>query len=141
MEIALLILLIIIAFATYFKKSFEGDTVDYAKKILELEKSIASKEEIIKQIQKSEELLNAKMTSFEQLKTEKTQIEERLKLVDLEKNNLRNENTKLKKEEENRNETLRKSIESTNTLQDSLKTEIARVNDERLKKELERLEI
>jgi len=140
MEIGLLGLLIIIALATYFKKSFESDTVDYGKKISELEKSVASKEEIINQIQKSEGLLNAKMTSFEQLKTEKTQIEERLKLVELEKNNLRNENTKLKKEEENRNETLRKSIESTNTLQDSLRTEIARVNDERVKKEQERLE-
>ena len=140
MEIGLLGLLIIIALATYFKKSFESDTEDYDKKILELEKSVASKGEIINQIQKSEGLLNAKMTSFEQLKTEKTQIEERLKLVDSEKNNLRNENTKLKKEEENRNETLRKSIESTNTLQDSLKTEIARVNDERVKKEQERLE-
>jgi hypothetical protein len=140
MEIGLLGLLIIIALATYFKKSFESDTEDYDKKILELEKSVASKEEIINQIQKSEGLLNAKMTSFEQLKTEKTQIEERLKLVESEKNNLRNENTKLKKEEENRNETLRKSIESTNTLQDSLKTEISRVNDERVKKEQERLE-
>ena len=103
MEIGLLGLLIIIALATYFKKSFESDTVDYGKKISELEKSVASKEEIINQIQKSEGLLNAKMTSFEQLKTEKTQIEERLKLVELDKNNLRNENTKLKKEEENRN--------------------------------------
>jgi len=140
MEIGLLGLLIVIALATYFKKSFESDTVDYGKKISDLEKSVASKEEIINQIQKSEGLLNAKMTSFEQLKTEKTQIEERLKLVELEKNNLRNENTKLKKEEENRNETLRKSIESTNTLQDSLRTEIARVNDERVKKEQERLE-
>ena len=140
MEIGLLGLLIIIALATYFKKSFKSNTEDYDKKILELEKSVASKEEIIIQTQKSEGLLNAKMTSFEQLKTEKTQIEERLKLVEVEKNNLRNENTKLKKEEENRNETLRKSIESTNTLQDSLKSEIARVNDERVKKEQERLE-
>ena len=140
MEIGLLGLLIIIALATYFKKSFKSNTEDYDKKILELEKSVASKEEIINQTQKSEGLLNAKMTSFEQLKTEKTQIEERLKLVEVEKNNLRNENTKLKKEEENRNETLRKSIESTNTLQDSLKSEIARVNDERVKKEQERLE-
>jgi hypothetical protein len=140
MEIGLLGLLIIIALATYFKKTSESDTVDYAKKITELEKSVASKEEIINQIQKSEGLLNAKMTSFEQLKTEKIQIEERLKLVELEKNNLRNENTKLKKEEENRNDNLRKSIESTNTLQDSLRTEIGRVNDERVKKEQERLE-
>ena len=35
---------------------------------------------------------------------------------------------------------MRKSIESTNTLQDSLRIEIARVNDERVKKEQERLE-
>ena len=70
MEIGLLGLLIIIALATYFKKSFESDTVDYGKKISELEKSVASKEEIINQIQKSEGLLNAKMTSFEQLKTD-----------------------------------------------------------------------
>ena len=140
MEIGLLGLLIIIALATYFKKSFERDTVDYGKKISELEKSVASKEEIINQIQKSEGLLNAKMTSFEQLKTEKTQIEERLKLVELEKNNLRNENTKLKKEEENRNETLRKSVESTNTLQESLTKEKERLNDERVKETEVRLE-
>ena len=140
MEIGLLGLLIVIALATYFKKSFESDTVDYGKKISELEKSVASKEEIINQIQKSEGLLNAKMTSFEQLKTEKTQIEERLKLVELEKNNLRNENTKLKKEEENRNETLRKSVESTNTLQESLTKEKERLNDERVKETEVRLE-
>ena len=53
MEIGLLGLLIIIALATYFKKSFESDTIDYGKKITELEKSVASKEEIINQIQKS----------------------------------------------------------------------------------------
>ena len=140
MEIGLLGLLIVIALATYFKKSFESDIVDYGKKISELEKSVASKEEIINQIQKSEGLLNAKMTSFEQLKTEKTQIEERLKLVELEKNNLRNENTKLKKEEENRNETLRKSVESTNTLQESLTKEKERLNDERVKETEVRLE-
>ena len=66
MEIGLLVLLIIIALATYFKKSLKSDDIDYSKKILELEKSVASKEEIINQIQKSKEILNAKMTSFEQ---------------------------------------------------------------------------
>ena len=46
----------------------------------------------------------------------------------------------LTKEEENRNETLRKSIASTNILQENLRNEIARVNDERVKKEQEKLE-
>ena len=58
-----------------------------------------------------------------------------------ERNNLKKAKLQtLKKEEENRNETLRKSIESTNTLQDSLKTEIARVNDERVKETEEKFE-
>ena len=84
--------------------------------------------------------MNAKLSSFDQTKTEKTQIAERLKLIEGERNNLKNENTKLNKEEENRNETLRKSVESTNTLQDSLKTEIARVNDERVKETEQKFE-
>lgn len=54
MELGLLALLIVIALATYFKKSIKSDDIDYSKKILELEKSVASKVEIINQIQKSE---------------------------------------------------------------------------------------
>ena len=51
---------------------------------------------------------------------------------------MKNEVNKLINNEENRNETLRKSIAaSTNTLQQNLQTEIARVNDERVKKEKE----
>ena len=48
------------------------------------------------------------MISFEQLKTEKTQISERLNLIEQERNNLKNEINKLISNEENRNETLRK---------------------------------
>lgn len=79
------------------------------------------------------------MESFEQLKTEKTQFEERLKSVEHERNQLRNENTSLKKEEDTRNETLRKSIESTNTLQESLTKEKERLNDERVRETEDRL--
>ena len=49
----------------------------------------------------------------------------------------KNEVNKLLSNEESRNETLRKSIASTNTLQQNLQTEIARVNDERVEKEKE----
>jgi hypothetical protein len=132
MELGLLALLIIIALATYFKKSIKSDDIDYSKKILELEKSVASKVEIINQIQKSEGILNAKMTSFEQLKTEKTQAEVRLQATEQEYNALKTKLTTLESKEENRIESLRKSLDKSNALQESLEKEKERLNDERV---------
>ncbi len=109
-------------------------------KIIELEKNITSKEKTIQYLQSEINISEAKMERFEQLKTEKTQFEERLKSVEDERNKLRNENTSLKKEEVTRNETLRKSIESTNVLQESLTKEKERLNDERVRETEERLE-
>ena len=132
MELGLLALLIVIALATYFKKSIKSDDIDYSKKILELEKSVASKVEIINQIQKSEGILNAKMTSFEQLKTEKTQAEVRLQATEHEYNALKTKLTTLESKEENRIESLRKSLDKSNALQESLEKEKERLNDERV---------
>ena len=144
MEIALLGLLILIGLATFFKKNNisgeNGNSEELTKRISELEKSLSAKEENIKYLQNSTEVLKAKLDSFEKVKTEKTQIEERLKLVEQERNNLKNKNTSLLKEEEGRNETLRKSVESTNTLQQSLKNEKERLNDERVREAEDRLE-
>lgn len=144
METALLVLLILIGLATFFKKNnISGEnrnSEELTKKISELEKSLSAKEENIKSLQNSTEVLKAKLDSFEKVKTEKTQIEERLKLVEQERNNLKNKNTSLLKEEEGRNETLRRSVESTNTLQQSLKDEKERLNDERVREVEERLE-
>ena len=138
----LLGLLIVIALATYFKKTEKTeDTSEKDKlKILDLEKNISSKEEAIQHLQSEKNVLEAKMDSFEKLKTEKTQFEERLKLVENERNQLKNENTSLKKEEDNRNETCRKTIESTNTLQKSLTKEKERLNDERVQETKSQLE-
>ena len=144
METALLVLLILIGLATFFKKNNisgeNGNSEELTKKNKELEKSLSAKEENIKSLQNSTEVLKAKLDSFEKVKTEKTQIEERLKLVEQERNNLKNKNTALLKEEEGRNETLRKSVESTNTLQQSLKDEKERLNDERVRETEDRLE-
>ena len=139
--IGLLGILIVIALATYFKKiEKKEDTSEEDKlKIFELEKNITSKEKTIQYLQSEINVSEAKMESFEHLKTEKTQFEERLKSVENERNQLRNENTSLKKEEDTRNETLRKSIESTNTLQESLTKEKERLNDERVRETEERL--
>jgi len=94
----------------------------------------------VKQQQQNIDITNAKTTSFEQVKTENTTLKEKLSNIEQERNNLKNENIFLKKEEENRNETLRKSIESTNTLQESLTKEKERLNDERVKEIEDKLE-
>lgn len=139
--VGMLGILIVIALAIYFKKiEKKEDTSEENKlRIIELEKNITSKEKTIQYLQSEISVSEAKMESFEQLKTEKTQFEERLKSVENERNQLRNENTSLKKEEDTRNETLRKSIESTNTLQESLTKEKERLNDERVRETEERL--
>lgn len=142
MEYLVLVVLVAGFALVYFKKeSVTEDNLEEDKnRILELEKSLVSKETEAKQQQQNIDIANAKTNAFEQVKTENTTLKEKLSNTEHERNNLKNENIFLKKEEEVRNETLRKSVESTNTLQDSLKTEIARVNDERVKTEQIRLE-
>ena len=134
-----LVLIVLVAgFALVYRKLNTGNSSSNDKeKIIEIEKTLSTKEQEIITLETNKDVLNAKLESFDQLKTDKTQLEERLKLVEIERNNLKNENIKLHKEEDGRNETLRKSVESTNTLQDSMKTEIARVNDERVKEKEE----
>ena len=132
----LLIILIIISVINY--KTSKNKHEDHDKENLEILKSeIIKKEEKIKNLEEDIKILDAKMISFEQIKAEKIQVYEKLKITEQDKNNLKNEVNKLLNNEESRNETLRKSIASTNTLQQNLQTEIARVNDERVEKEKE----
>ena len=122
MEYLVLVVLVAGFALVYFKKeSVTEDNLEEDKnRILELEKSLASKETEAKQQQQNIDIANAKTNAFEQVKTENTTLKEKLSNTEHERNNLKNENIFLKKEEENRNETLRKSVESTNTLQDRL---------------------
>ena len=142
MEYLVLVVLVAGFALVYFKKesvtedNLEGDR----NRILELEKSLVSKETEAKQQQQNIDIANAKTNAFEQVKTENTTLKEKLSNIEQERNNLKNENIFLKKEEENRNETLRKSIESTNTLQESLTNEKERLNDLRVKETEDRLE-
>ena len=134
--IILLIILIILA-AINFKINQNSQESSEKDNLEILQNDIIKKEEKIKNLEEDVKILDAKMISFEQIKTENTQFNERLKIIEQERNNLKNEVNKLINKEENRNETLRKSIASTNTLQQNLQTEIARVNDERVEKEKE----
>ena len=63
---------------------------------------------------------------------EKTQIEERLKQIENERNFLKNDNIKYQKSEESRQKETTKSIAATVTLQESLEKEKERLNDERV---------
>jgi len=142
MEYLVLIVLVAGFALVYFKKESvtEDNSEEDKNRILELEKSLVAKETEVKQQQQNIDIANAKTTAFEQVKTENTTLKEKLSNIEQERNNLKNENVFLKKEEENRNETLRKSIESTNTLQESLTKEKERLNDERVKETEDRLE-
>ena len=134
--LTLLIILIIISVINFKTSKNKHENND--KENLEILKSeIIKKEEKIKNLEEDIKILDAKMISFEQIKAEKIQVYEKLKITEQDKNNLKNEVNKLLANEESRNETLRKSIASTNTLQQNLQTEIARVNDERVEKEKE----
>ena len=139
MEYIILILLIILIIISVINfKTSKNKHENNDKENLEILKSeIIKKEEKIKNLEEDIKILDAKMISFEQIKAEKIQVYEKLKITEQDKNNLKNEVNKLLANEESRNETLRKSITSTNTLQQNLQTEIARVNDERVEKEKE----
>jgi len=142
MEYLVLIVLVAGFALVYFKKesATENNLEEDKQRIIELEKSLTAKETEAKQQQQNIDISNAKTTAFEQIKTENTSLKEKLSNIEQERNNLKNENIFLKTEEENRNETLRKSIESTNTLQESLTKEKERLNDERVKETEERME-
>ena len=142
MEYLVLVVLVAGFALVYFKKESvtENNLGEDRNRILELEKSLVTKETEAKQQQQNIDISNAKTNAFEQVKTENTTIKEKLSNIEQERNNLKNENIFLKKEEENRNETLRKSIESTNTLQESLTNEKERLNDLRVKETEDRLE-
>jgi hypothetical protein len=85
-------------------------------------------------------ILNAKLEGFDVSKIEKAKLEVILKNVEKERNDLKDENTVLKKDEETRINQLKKSIDASNTLQNSLEKEKERLNDERVEEERLKLE-
>ena len=134
--LSLLIVLIIIS-ALILKSKNNVESLDENR---ELQKNIIQKEEKIKSLEEDVKIAEARLLSFDEIKAEKIQLDERLKIAEQEKSSLKSEVVKLKFNEENRNETQRKGIESINTIQQNLQSEIARVNDERVREEKENIE-
>tara|TARA_B100001769_G_scaffold274134_1_gene271855 strand:+ start:3367 stop:4557 length:1191 start_codon:yes stop_codon:yes gene_type:complete len=136
MEILILLILVLgfIGLAIYLKSPKIDLKILEEKdnKIVETEREIVLKETKLNNLEREIAVLIAKTESFEKIKTEKTQIEERLKQIENERNFLKNDNIKYQKSEESRQKETTKSIAATITLQESLEKEKERLNDERV---------
>ena len=98
-----------------------------------LEKEVVEKDTNISNLNKQLEIAAAKAEGFEQIKIEKARSEERLKLVETERNALKNETISFQKAEEGRQKEANKNFATAVTLQQSLEKEKERLNDDRVK--------
>ena len=124
-----------IGLAIYLKKPENGPEAQLEEKdakILVLEKELSERNTTITSLNKQLEIAAARAEDFDQIKLEKAAINERLSLIDRERNTLKNENIAYQKAEEGRQKEVSKSIASALTLQESLEAEKSRLNDERV---------
>ena len=83
--LSLLIILIIIS-ALILKSKNNVESLDENR---ELQKNIIQKEEKIKRLEEDVKIAEARLLSFEEVKAEKIQLDERLKLAEQEKSSLK----------------------------------------------------
>ena len=138
MEYIILVFIVIgfVGLAFYLKKPQTSPEYQFEEKdarILVLEKEVSEGDTTITNLNKQVEIAAARAETFDQIKLEKAAIDERLALIDRERNSLKNENIAYQKAEEGRQKEVSKSIASALTLQESLEAEKSRLNDERVK--------
>ena len=138
MEYIILIVVLIgfAGLAFYLKQPIAKDIYQIELKdvrISLLEKEAAQKDLNISNLNKQLEIAAAKADDFEQIKIEKVRTEERLKLVETERNVLKNETISFQKAEEGRQKEATKNFAIAVTLQQSLEKEKERLNDDRVK--------
>ena len=122
--------------AFYLKQPISGDFDQIELKdarITLLEKEAVKKDINISNLNKQLEIAAAKSEGFEQIKIEKARAEERLKIVETERNILKNETISFQKAEEGRQKEANKNFATAVTLQKSLEKEKERLNDVRVK--------
>ena len=137
MEYIILVFIVIgfVGLAFYLKKPQTSPEYQFEEKdarILVLEKEVSEGDTTITNLNKQIEIAAARAETFDQIKLEKAAIDERLALIDRERNTLKNENIAYQKAEEGRQKEVSKSIASALTLQESLEAEKSRLNDERV---------
>jgi len=128
--------------ALYLKqpKSENEDQIEVKdSRISILEKELVEKDTNISNLNKQLEIAAAKVGGFEQIKIEKARIEERLEIIESERNTLKNEIISFQKAEEGRQKEANKNFATAVTLQQSLEKEKERLNDDRVKEKEELL--
>ena len=104
-----------------------------------LEKELVQKDTNTSNLNKQLEIAAAKVGGFEQIKIEKARLEERLEIIERERNTLKSETISFQKAEEGRQKEANKNFATAVTLQLSLEKEKERLNDERVKEKEELL--
>tara|TARA_B110000914_G_C15458088_1_gene444421 strand:+ start:9 stop:1217 length:1209 start_codon:yes stop_codon:yes gene_type:complete len=128
--------------AIYLKqpKSDNEDQIELKdSRISILEKELVEKDTNISNLNKQLEIAAAKVGGFEQIKIEKARLEERLEIIERERNTLKSETISFQKAEEGRQKEANKNFATAVTLQLSLEKEKERLNDERVKEKEELL--
>ena len=128
--------------AIYLKqpKSDNEDQIELKdSRISILEKELVQKDTNISNLNKQLEIAAAKVGGFEQIKIEKARLEERLEIIERERNTLKSETISFQKAEEGRQKEANKNFATAVTLQLSLEKEKERLNDERVKEKEELL--
>ena len=128
--------------AIYLKqpKSDNEDQIELKdSRISILEKELVQKDTNTSNLNKQLEIAAAKVGGFEQIKIEKARLEERLEIIERERNTLKSETISFQKAEEGRQKEANKNFATAVTLQQSLEKEKERLNDERVKEKEELL--
>ena len=117
MEFIILACIVIgfVGLAFYLKRQQTSPVTQFEEKdarILVLEKEISERNTTITNLTNELQIAAARTENFEQIKLEKTAINERLTQVDRERNSLKNENIAYQKAEEGRQKEVTKSIYS-----------------------------
>ncbi|RCL67670.1 MAG: hypothetical protein DBW79_00150 [Cryomorphaceae bacterium] len=135
------ILLVIMAgFILLYLKKPNLNIDQNSLRIIELEKTLTSKEFSIKELEKERDILNIQIKSLDELKTKKTELETTLRSISDERNDLKNKNIKLNNEEEKRILDSKKEIEALITLKQSAEDEKQALNNLRVQEEKEAFE-
>ena len=136
-----IILLVIMAgFILLYLKKPKLNIDQNSLRIIELEKTLTSKEFSIKELEKERDILNIQIKSLDELKTKKTELETTLRSICDERNDLKNKNIKLNNEEEKRILDSKKEIEALITLKQSAEDEKQALNNLRVEEEKEAFE-
>ena len=128
--------------AIYLKqpKSDNEDQIELKdSRISILEKELVQKDTNTSNLNKQLEIAAERADDFEQIKIEKARLEERLEIIERERNTLKSETISFQKAEEGRQKEANKNFATAVTLQLSLEKEKERLNDERVKEKEELL--